>query len=132
MIKSILHAFAGIGLLLAPAQAAEEYFYSPPVSIGGNTWQGLNSNYLAHKMVVDTGLKTRTVFYTKKTTIGSMVGGKWVEKSQPDEEGFMTANCRLGTLNGKTVDPNGSTLAMQDAHRWKTICNLGKATSSGM
>ena len=77
-------------------------------------------------MVVNTQLKVRTVFYTKKTTIGGWVGEKWVEKPQPNEEGFMTANCRLGTLNGKTVDPSGSTLAMQDAQQWKTICNLGK------
>ena len=105
MIKSILQALAGIALICAPAQAAEEYLYSPPVSIGGNTWQGMNSNYLVHKMVVDQQIQKRTVFYTKKTTMGSFVGNKWVEKSQPDEQGFMTANCRLGTLDGRTIDP---------------------------
>ena len=126
MIKSILQAVAGIGLIFAPAQAAEEYLYSPPVSIGGNTWQGMNSNYLVHKMVVDQQTQKRTVFYTKKTTMGSFFGNKWVDKSEPDDQGFMTANCRLGTLDGRTIDPDGSTLDMQDANTWKNICNLGK------
>jgi len=126
MIKCILQAVAGIGLIFIPVQASEEYFYSPPVSIGGNTWQGLNSNYLVNKMVINRQLQNRTVFYTKKSTIGSFVGQQWVEKPQPAEQGFMTANCRLGTLNGRTVDPNGSTLAMQDANIWKNICNLDK------
>ena len=126
MIKSIVQAVAGIGLIFAPAQAAEEYFYSPPVSVGGHTWQGMDSNYLVHKMVVNQQLQKRTVFYTKKTTTGSFVGNKWVQKQQPDEQGFMTANCKLGTLDGRTVDPDGSTLAMQDANTWKNICNLVK------
>ena len=126
MIKSILQAVAGFGFILAPAHAAQEYFYSPPVRIGGNYWQGSSSHYLVHKMVVDAGLKTRTVFYTKKSTIDTPVGGKLMKKPLPDEQGFMTANCRLGTLNGKTLDPNGSTLSMQDAVTLRNICNLGK------
>ena len=124
MIKPILPSFTVIGLLLAPAQAAEEYIYSPPVSIDGNIWQGVISYYLVHKMVVDKRSQNRIIFYSKKK--GNLIDGKWVEKSQPDEQGFMTANCRLGTLNGGTVDPNSSTLAIQDAYTLKSICNLGK------
>ena len=65
MVKSILPALAGIASQLAPALAAEEYYYAPPIAIGGNTWQGINLNCFFHNMVINTD-SIRELFLCQK------------------------------------------------------------------
>jgi len=112
----ILHTLAGIGLLLLPAQAAQERLFSPPARVSGITWQGLTTYYLVHRMVING--TNRTIFYDKKSQ------NLYRSRKFESEKGSMSASCDTFILDGRTVNPNGSTIDMQNASTWRQICNL--------
>ena len=117
-IRKVFFGACSCLMFVASVHAAQEHYYSPPVHVGGTTWQGLESSYLVHKMI-DHGF-SRTVFYTLKGKKFTPNGYKPIEP----QKGYMTANCTRATLNGRSVNPNGSTVDMQDAVMWRNICNL--------